>query len=144
LCGDLKRQWSLRLLKFLREKFAETEANKQTFGEVDSCCAGGSTKALDSCVQVQRAPTRGREKKEIDDSYSFSVTSFTLGFRLFFNLPVEINFLYSSSVTFFPLWFLPLFLFCCNKIIKKKQMKMTVTHGLLASREHRHFSPTPP
>jgi hypothetical protein len=33
------RQWSLRGLKFAREKFAETEANKQTFGEVDSCCA---------------------------------------------------------------------------------------------------------
>jgi hypothetical protein len=49
--GDLKRQWSLRGLKFLREKLAETEANKQTFGEVDSCCAGLDEGALYSCAQ---------------------------------------------------------------------------------------------
>ena len=39
-CGvDLKRRWSLRGLMFLKEKFAKTKVNQQTFGEVDSCCA---------------------------------------------------------------------------------------------------------
>jgi hypothetical protein len=47
---DVKLRWGFetavelaRALKFLREKFAETEANKQTFGEVDSCCAGSTS-----------------------------------------------------------------------------------------------------
>jgi hypothetical protein len=50
---DLKLRWGFetavelpRALKFLTEEFAETEANKQTFGEVDSCCGGASTKTL--------------------------------------------------------------------------------------------------
>ena len=66
---DLKRRWSLQGLKFLREKFAETKANKQMFGEVDSCCTEGDEGALDSCVpevqvELALAPLSTGGKKE--------------------------------------------------------------------------------
>ncbi len=38
--------WNLRGLKFVREEFAETKANEQTFGEVDSGYTGVSTELL--------------------------------------------------------------------------------------------------
>jgi hypothetical protein len=51
--GDVKLRWGFetaeelaRALKFLTEEFAESKANKQTLGEVDSCCAGASTSPL--------------------------------------------------------------------------------------------------
>jgi hypothetical protein len=56
----------LEVLKLLREKFAENEANEQTFSWVDSCCAGGSTKARWTAAHKgQGGPSdRRREKKK--------------------------------------------------------------------------------
>jgi aminoglycoside N3'-acetyltransferase len=53
-----------RALKFLREKFAENKANKQTFSWVDSCCAWGSRKERCTAARKMEGALQDRNKKE--------------------------------------------------------------------------------